>query len=263
MPSKTIQTTVLAVLVFLGFVEAAWAYYSPRLGRFLNRDPISEPAFVLAQRTAANGLPSWSRFAPRDSIASAANQYTAMNNAPTDFIDPDGREPCKRETFPGVVVQRFTSAVGHQWLVVDGARRGFYPEGENSVPFVVPGKWIGEGIMIAVEEPLGSGHIERVDRIDYAIAHDWFDEWNTRRRCTGKLQDGSGKGTYCSCASRGQIIDCLLKRTSPGTTGTYCLVGGNCTDRSESALVDCCLRKHQRTHHGKPFGSTVNGSSDK
>jgi hypothetical protein len=52
-PSRALRTAALALLVSFGFVEAAAAYYSPRLGRFLNRDPIGEAGAVLLQRVAA------------------------------------------------------------------------------------------------------------------------------------------------------------------------------------------------------------------
>jgi hypothetical protein len=80
MPSRTLRTAVLALLVSFGFVEAASAYYNPRTGRFLNRDPIGEPGFMLVQQVAG------STFLPRDASGTAGR--VIVRRAPTTLFLP-------------------------------------------------------------------------------------------------------------------------------------------------------------------------------
>jgi hypothetical protein len=57
MRNKTNTTVLVATLTLLALADAASAYYSPRLGRFLSRDPIDEPGAVLLRQTAAPSTP--------------------------------------------------------------------------------------------------------------------------------------------------------------------------------------------------------------
>ncbi|MGE0481693.1 MAG: hypothetical protein AB7N65_10060 [Vicinamibacterales bacterium] len=84
MPSRSFRTMVLALLVSFGFVEVASAYYSPRLGRFLNRDPIGEPGAMLVRHVATTA------FIPRDIQGGEPNPYLTFRNNPNYWIDPDG-----------------------------------------------------------------------------------------------------------------------------------------------------------------------------
>ena len=45
MKNRRITAVLIAVSALLALADAASAYYSPRLGRFLNRDPVNEPGF--------------------------------------------------------------------------------------------------------------------------------------------------------------------------------------------------------------------------
>jgi hypothetical protein len=260
MRKRTIATMLVVAFVSFVLADAASAYYSPRLGRFLNRDPIGEPGARVA-----SAATNTTQFIPRDALPGGleGNLYRFVDNAPTNTVDPDGREPCKRDVFPGVTVQKFNNSIGHEWLNIGGAYRGFYPNPGKSFPLIQPGQWQDETTinLWPVEDPPGSGHYVYVPRIYVAFANDWYDEWNTRRRCTGKLGYGDAKGTPCCSAKPEQIINCLLKRTEPGTPGLYLLIGGNCMDHAENALTDCCLRKNERIHHGKPVpGGGSSGS---
>jgi hypothetical protein len=62
MKNRTITTVLVAASAWLALAEAASAYYSPRLGRFLNRDPINEPGAVLIRQAARPAM----GFIPRD-----------------------------------------------------------------------------------------------------------------------------------------------------------------------------------------------------
>ncbi len=260
MKNKMFTTMLVAVLATLFLADAASAYYSPRMGRFLNRDPIGETGARVV-RAATHTI----RFISRDALPGnlEGNLYRFVDNTPTNNVDPDGREPCKRDVFPGVTVQKFNNSVGHEWLNIAGTYRGFYPNPGKSFPLIQPGTWQDEMTinLWQVEYPPGSGQYVEMPRISVALANDWYDEWNTRRRCTGKLKYGDAKGTSCRCAKSDEIINCMMKRTEPGTSGLYLLIGGNCIDHAENALTDCCLRKNERIHHGKPVpGGGSSGS---
>ncbi|MBK9126931.1 MAG: hypothetical protein IPM13_03925 [Phycisphaerales bacterium] len=89
MPSRTLRTAVLALLVSFGFVEVASAYYNPRTGRFLNRDPMGEPGAMLVQRVAVGTA----HFVPRDPIqGDGPNLYNYTRNRVTNRIDPFGAQ---------------------------------------------------------------------------------------------------------------------------------------------------------------------------
>jgi len=90
MRSSSKLTVGLAIFVTLTVVDSALAYYSPRLGRFISRDPIGEREAVPARQPLAPAA-----FVPRDPIGERAgpNPYRAVNNAPMDWCDPDGAAP--------------------------------------------------------------------------------------------------------------------------------------------------------------------------
>jgi hypothetical protein len=88
MRNKMMTTVVVATLALLALADAASAYYSPRLGRFLSRDPINEPgAAVVRQATR-----SVTSFIPRDPIKKqeGLNQVSFVFNRPLCGIDPIG-----------------------------------------------------------------------------------------------------------------------------------------------------------------------------
>lgn len=88
MRQRNVLTIGMGLLVSVLMAGSASAYYSPSMGRFLNRDPINEPGAVLIRQMARPAM----SFIPRDPIASNpdANAYGFVNNSPTNLIDPDG-----------------------------------------------------------------------------------------------------------------------------------------------------------------------------
>jgi hypothetical protein len=80
-------TVGLAILATLMMVDSALAYYNPRTGRFLSRDPVGEPGAILIREVAAT-----TAFIPRDPGGAAAegNTYRYANNSPAVYIDPHG-----------------------------------------------------------------------------------------------------------------------------------------------------------------------------
>ena len=76
----------LAVLAAFLVVDSALAYYSPRLGRFLNRDPISEPGAVLVRHATAP-----TAYVARDAVPIRGEPaYRYVKNRPMGLIDPLG-----------------------------------------------------------------------------------------------------------------------------------------------------------------------------
>lgn len=102
MQRRCLCALTAALFVLFIFVDIASAYYNPRTGRFLSRDPIAEPGHVLIRSVANSGT-----FLPRDPATSASvsstrgfvmpsseaeepHIYRAMRNNPLTWIDPDG-----------------------------------------------------------------------------------------------------------------------------------------------------------------------------
>jgi len=82
MKNRTIKRMLAAAFASLMLADAASAYYSPRLGRFLSRDPIAEPGAVLVRQAAR---PATS-FIPRDPeqpppISGGVNSDLGLGNA--------------------------------------------------------------------------------------------------------------------------------------------------------------------------------------
>ncbi len=91
MKNRTITTMLVAATTLLALADAASAYYSPRLGRFLSRDPISEPGAVLVHQAARPAM----SFLPRDPIEGRQDKdlYRYVDNSPTNYVDPHGLCP--------------------------------------------------------------------------------------------------------------------------------------------------------------------------
>lgn len=70
MKNKTITTMLIAASALLALTDAASAYYSPRLGRFLNRDPINEPGAVMVHQPTR----PVTAFFPRDPVEGDATE---------------------------------------------------------------------------------------------------------------------------------------------------------------------------------------------
>ncbi|HPD31097.1 MAG TPA: hypothetical protein PLL20_13965 [Phycisphaerae bacterium] len=103
MRQRNVLTIGMGLLVSVLMADAASAYYSPRLGRFLNRDPIAEPGAVLVRQAAR---PATS-FIPRDPIdgeRANGNVYRFVDNNPIIYVDPYGLWKIERNGEPRAVV---------------------------------------------------------------------------------------------------------------------------------------------------------------
>jgi len=69
--------------------------YNPKLGRWMNRDPIDEPGFLIMQRSPEPTTPNVQSYAPTATTVSSAgdNLYSYVSNDPVAFIDPSGLSP--------------------------------------------------------------------------------------------------------------------------------------------------------------------------
>lgn len=90
MKNKIVAIWLAALVASLVLTDTASAYYSPRLGRFLNRDPLLEPGADLARRTTTAG--AGVRFVPRDPVPRGrreenANLYQYVDSNPVCQID--------------------------------------------------------------------------------------------------------------------------------------------------------------------------------
>lgn len=92
MKSKMFTTVLVAVFAVFMLADAASAYYSPRMGRFLNRDPIGETGAMLVR----TGIQPATRFIPRDNVDK--NGYASFLNNAISWFDPDGGEPTTQPT---------------------------------------------------------------------------------------------------------------------------------------------------------------------
>jgi hypothetical protein len=94
MERRNLLLLATALLVSFVFVDIASAYYNPSTGRFLGRDPVGEPGFIVGQQVHAQQV-GGAGFIPRDPYpsntdADGLNTYAAMQNDPTIYIDPLG-----------------------------------------------------------------------------------------------------------------------------------------------------------------------------
>lgn len=84
MRKRTTTVVMLTGTAVLALADVASAYYSPRLGRFLSRDPLSEPGAALVRQVSAS-----TSFLPRDPVPEP-NAYLSFKNSPLSWFDPDG-----------------------------------------------------------------------------------------------------------------------------------------------------------------------------
>ncbi|MBU0637800.1 MAG: hypothetical protein KKB50_02970 [Planctomycetes bacterium] len=87
----------LAFLATLTVVDSALAYYNPRTGRFLSRDPIGEPGAMLVRRVAGASTGS---FIPRDKVADQMHLYRYVRNTPSNLVDPLGLQESQPTSQP-------------------------------------------------------------------------------------------------------------------------------------------------------------------
>lgn len=102
-------TVGLAILAALMVVDSALAYYNPRTGRLLSRDPIGETGHMLVRQVAASGFvprdpagvprgvvvreASATKFFPQDGEdRGGSNRYAFVLNNPVSLYDPLGEE---------------------------------------------------------------------------------------------------------------------------------------------------------------------------
>ncbi len=90
MRSRQVNIILVGVFTSAILADVGSAYYSPRLGRFLSRDPISEQGTSVSQ---PQRQPT--SFIPRDQLATGeeTNAYVFVLNSPVQLVDPIGLQP--------------------------------------------------------------------------------------------------------------------------------------------------------------------------
>lgn len=105
MRSRSLLTLVLALVAPILLVDVAQAYYTPGLGRFVNRDPIEEPGAMLIREGMQTGQFPRDRVAPtipdsaevfdgRSGAIVDIHLYAIVWNGVPNWIDPIGLCTC-------------------------------------------------------------------------------------------------------------------------------------------------------------------------
>lgn len=140
MRNGKIRFVAVAVFAVLALTEAASAFYSPAMGRFLSRDPIGEPGAALVQSAARPATD----FIPRDPIDQ--NGYAGMQNNAISWFDPDGgqattqptSQPTGAPTGISCGIEKRQSPFclfgnpGHTWLTWGSGEWGYTAECPNN-----------------------------------------------------------------------------------------------------------------------------------
>lgn len=112
------KTTLMALLcAAFAFTQAAQAFYDANLGRWVNRDPLGDTAFLTLH---THGK---SRNEQAHLRAEALKPlYVFVGNTPTGSYDPFGLLQAT-----GIRICREPGLGGHEWVEYDGGSVGFYP----------------------------------------------------------------------------------------------------------------------------------------
>lgn len=92
MTRSRILTALLALFILAAFVQPAAAYYSPELGRWLERDPLGARLQVARTGDIPGG------FSPMSQYNDGMNLYGAFRNNPIRYGDWDGQKVCTPAT---------------------------------------------------------------------------------------------------------------------------------------------------------------------
>lgn len=220
---------LLAAFISFTLADAASAYYSPRLGRFLNRDPIGEPG---ATPVRTGRQPT--QFIPRDPIRPDAdpNRYAAVRNNPLNLVDPDGMAPTPMpppwdRPSPagddcGIQVHQSPlcliggaggGELGHTWLTWGSGGAGETADCPKNY----------------INEPYAECQKKYVNN-----------KWHVGKVDSGTFADGD-QTRSCATASCADIKECLRRRMD--TDCHFDLKKSNCRDFVADAMSHCCLKQ--------------------
>ncbi len=233
MKNRTITTMLVAATALLALADAASAYYSPRLGRFLNRDPINEPGHVLVQTYRQP-----TAFIPRDPMEN--NRYVSFRNNAISWFDPNGEAAATQPTTQptgapagsdcGIEIHQSPfcligggggGELGHTWLT-----------------------WGSGGVGEAADCPSWEEGGRRITYINSpeAVCQKKYvnNKWHVSKVDTGTFTL-NGKSHSCKDASCPDIKACLLEQTQ--SCGPFDKKTNNCRQFVDRAMAGCCLRK--------------------
>lgn len=235
MPTMKITRLIVqlfGVVLTLSFSSNAGAYYVPYVGRFLSRDSAG--------------------------YSDGPNEHQYVRGNPINRIDPMGLSSENiKDTIEGVILRRFSGLTAHEWIEIDGSRRGFYPTdkinrscgGLGALFDFEGGKWVDEEtVKIPIQNPF-TGEIKLEPRDKILVSRGKYYEWKVVKKSSGEMKFGKLKGTRCSCVKKDEIKAALKDYTNPGPTiYGYYIVGKNCVSRAHQALEQVCAQGGEKTH---------------
>ncbi len=228
MKNKMFTTMLVAVFAVFILADAASAYYSPRMGRFLNRDPIGETGALVVK--AANAT---NPFIARDPIRPDAdpNRYAALRNSPMNLVDPDGMAPTPMPP-PGDGPPAAGTNCGIDVLQVPFCLCGGGNAGHTWLT------WGGGGDEETADLPRNYIHGEhKCEAEDPSFINN---KWHTVARSNGLLWRTQKK---CSEATCDDIKACLRGYMDYQEARKAFHWYYNCRNFADDAINKCCLRK--------------------
>ncbi len=205
-----------------------WGYrwYSPRMGRFLNRDPGNTlgVAFFPGQRQGTRAV-------LRDDIDE--NCYEGMQNCTISWLDSDGRRAATQPPSPtrGAPANTDCGIQIHQspWCLIGGGHGGQY--GHTWLT------WGGGGTGEASDCPPNYINGERSKCQKNYVNN----KWHVRKVDSGVFDDGNSTRT-CASASCAEIKECLLRRMETSDCD-FDIKHNNCRHFVDKAMNNCCLKR--------------------
>lgn len=213
----------MIILMILGAADSASAYYSPRQGRWLSRDPIGEKGTVLTSREVgqrAQDGRSEGHVSSQEPERAGEPLYLFVENSPVCFADYIGLA-CM---IPLVEEYEHNFGTHHKGILLQGSDWDYGPGGPWYYSFGVS-PWNGN----PMPTPANTRYIRQLRNDVFA----WF----------RKLEDGQAKGKKCSCATCADIYSCIKYRSVDWNGTWYDLLTNNCWDFVADVKDKCCLKR--------------------
>ena len=223
----------------IGLYYYGYRYFSPELGRWINRDPIEE---IGSQK-----IISAVKFIKIDAeyFDSSINLYALNSNNNFNKIDLLGLKEISSITFHRrhkkwkvVFGKEQGDGYGHWWVKFDGESYGWWPKAPVDTwgtIISVPGELNGQ-------TTFGGSSTRDPHHNDMGAEEQFFARSNT----FGGLMYGSGKKKSCKCASDDEIKDCMRKFShnfkNIHSIWSYPL-GPNCHTFQWDMMANCCIIK--------------------
>jgi len=203
-----------------------YRFYSPQLGRWINRDPIEE-----------NGGINLYGFVGNDGVGKFDILGLLVDGADFDPVK------VKKKHIKWAVVFGFESGdgYGHWWFEIDGTESyGWWPAEALNLSKTLKGvRGDLNGQTLFGGTPTTDPHHGDAAEVDYSAKLNFGGIFGFF--ANKELEYGSAKGTKCKCAKTGEIKDCL-RDFAASFSGQWSHPWGNsCHDFFSEALDACCL----------------------